>query len=408
MATYSDTVESQVVAQDGSVFNELVQSTGYGNTQTFALNFLEFPVAEAKAETLVFTADLVENAVSFEETVITRSDLKRFYEEVAGVEAQAAQQTLAAEAPLQVATGKGATQIPQSGRGQLSVLQADASGAGTITQQTAQVGSLVVQTHRIAPSVVEGRAHTFNTLVASAGGLSATANLFIDRANSAAVVVSQRRHTRDLITQDATASFVELSARLRQQLRDSLVDAASATGEVAAAQAQARQLLVEAAEVIDELLEVLPRELWVFNSQTLAFSRYTDTLATGVASVESEPAFTGNSGVQRFADDQYADTEVEWGLSNFDSLALKRLVSAYVASAGDANLTLSTRHSLRGKVQEHRYNVPAAPSLAPVTRRCLLARGYLGQYWGVRLQTRGGYATLDNVVITPLVDTRRV
>ena len=391
-----------------AVYNDTVQSAAYGEAVVFPFKLTEFIVAKVQASATVFKYDFVEAAAFFEEIITTRSDLKRFFEESAGANAVTAQQVSASQALLQIDKAQGDTTFLRSARGQQSLMQANASGSAAVPQQTARLNNTVVQTHSIAAPVVQGKTRARNTVEALSGGIGVPANLISEWVNSTAKVVFQRRHTRDQITQDATASFVELSARLRQQLRDSLVDAASATSEVAAAQVQASELLVEVAEVIDELLEVLPRELWVFNAQTLAFSRYTDTLATGVASVDGEPAFTSNSGVQRFVENQYADTEVEWGLSNFDSLALKRLVSAYVASAGDANITLSARHSLRGKVQEHRYNVPAAPSLAPVTRRCLLARGYLGQYWGVRLQTRGGYATLDNVVITPLIDTRRV
>lgn len=342
------------------------------------------------------------------QAVFSTLDLKDFFEENVSAADKTTKQTVFIQAPLQKDTAEATASFLKTNRGQRISLQANANSTGVISKQTTRMGNTVVQSHRIARPVVQSRVDALNTVEALAGGTAAPTNSFSERIKGAAVVVTQRRHTQDLITQDVNATLFEASAKLRQQLRDQVTNKAGVSNDVIIARLQARNTLNEAAEVIDELLEALAKEVWVFNAQTLAFSRYTDTPATGVISVDGEPLFTSSKGLRQFADDQFTDTEVEWGLSNFNSLALKRLVSAYVVSAGDAELTLSARHSLNGKVQEHRYKLPAVSSLAPVTRRYLMARGFQGQYWGLRLETSGGRVMLNNVVITPLVNTRRV
>jgi hypothetical protein len=289
-------------------------------------------------------------------------------------------------------------------------VQEDAGGDGlTVSQRLAVAAPLLEGVAAATEALVTAALRASVTLEESASGDAGESPVFWEDAYGEASAPRARLHASYTAVADASAEASILSEALASLFKDTVTADANAAASVRSQQLQAVQTIINDMEAVEELLNVVSDEAWVFNAWTLAFSRYTGIEVTDAADAGGQPLFAGPSGVYRFSSTSYVDALVRFGLTNLGSMAPKRLRAVYVSTMGRGVVKLATFHGSGGSLVQHNYATPERDSATPINRRISPARGHTGQHWGLQVETTGGdRQTVTRIHVIPLVTGRKL
>lgn len=290
----------------------------------------------------------------------------------------------------------------------------EAATADALFESTIQALASLEEETYIGAAVTKGTGSFYNTLVEDANGSDALTqklvtsdDLAVD-ANGRDDVAGTAWFKAHSFIEEATASEELLTEIIRRPTKDDVLEAATANVDLLTARLDAWASWSEDALAEEELLGNESGEAWVFNTRTLAFSRYVDFDASQVTTVDDKPLAAGTRGVMGYSATR-AEGYVKTGLSDYGVPQLKRVRHAYVTAASRQPLALSTLHGIGDVLQRTTYQIATLDSTVPYTHRLNLARGDQGQFWAFELRAPGGTpTTLLNLRVIPLVTSRRI
>jgi len=416
MAAYSDTVESDANAEapvvtalksaSKDVTEQAEVRSSILSTQLGASVDVE---DDANGADLHFQFDSVMSDANADTLLVNeRRDLLTTVEATARGAASVLQQTRHLVEPILIVGAQGQDTAVRAGRAMHATVQSDANAEASIITQTRVASASIVADAEASPVVVSSLLRASDTIVADAEGEDGEPNFFVDSAHGDSSVVRATLHVRDTFTEAANAQAVLVSTALRQRYRDTVEASAQGEGSIESALLSAYQEVINDVDAVDEVLNVLSEEAWVFNTWTLAFSRYTGLGVNDAADVGGVPLFTKPTGLQEFSDTDFSDALVQFGLNNMGSMSPKRMRAIYVTTTGKGVVKLATFHGLAGALQEAKYATPVRESAVPINRRISPARGHRGQYWGFRVEVTEGRQTVTRIHVLPLVTGRNL
>lgn len=416
MAAYSDTVEDDGNAEATTVS---ALKTGYADYTERAevrssllstqLSASVVVVDDANGADLHFQFDDVQGDANAEAVVHNeRRDLLASVVSSAYASAAVERQVRTKTEPLVIEDASGDDPIVRAGRRLLVTLQENGEATASLLSQKRQSSVSLTAAAQAQSIIASALLHAADTIVSDAQSTGGEPNFFMDSAYGESAVVRATLRVRTTITEDANAEATLVSDALARLFRDTIEADAHGDSSIESDRLNAVQSIVNDVDAVDELLNVVSDEAWVFNSWTLAFSRYTRLGVNDAHDIGGTPLFAAPQGLHEFSGTDFEDGLVQFGLSNMGAMTPKRMRAVYVTTAGRGVVKLATFHGLQGVLQEAKYITPTRESAVPINRRISPARGHQGQYWGFRVEVTSGRQVVTRIHVLPLVTGRNL
>lgn len=222
-------------------------------------------------------------------------------------------------------------------------------------------------------------------------------------------VATAALRVRETFTDTLTLRTELTDEDIRRRYTDTITETVNVAEDRALAAAVASDDVTDTARVEAFMIGNASGEAWVFNTRTLAMTRYAGFDASQVASVGGRLLAGGNMGLMTYASEGGAQGYIRGGLTDFGSPQIKSLRNGYITAAGDAPITLRVRHGVGEALQSAEYRPDITGSVVPRTYRVAFARGFKGTFWGFEVVTPAGQrTTLLGLRVLPVVTSRRV
>lgn len=159
----------------------------------------------------------------------------------------------------------------------------------------------------------------------------------------------------------------------------------------------------------EPLLSYPTHGAWVFNSRTMAMSRWDTLQITEVHEANGVVYGMAADGLYILSPTVASVARADSGLYDFGVIETKRLRHIYLTYTAQTPIHIEVTRSNGGGKTPTMYGKPAYDHVAPTQTRVDLGRGPVARYWGFSfLNTDAGFASLKEARLVPNVTSRRI
>ena len=159
----------------------------------------------------------------------------------------------------------------------------------------------------------------------------------------------------------------------------------------------------------EPLLSYPTHGAWVFNSRTMAISRWDTLQVNEVHEANGVVYGLAADGLYVLSPDVAAAACADSGLYDFGVIETKRLRHVYMTYTSQTPIHIEITRSNGGGKTPVLYGKPAYQHATPTQTRVDLGRGPTSRYWGVSIMnTDTGFASLKEMRLVPNVTSRRI
>jgi hypothetical protein len=159
----------------------------------------------------------------------------------------------------------------------------------------------------------------------------------------------------------------------------------------------------------EPLLSYPTHGAWVFNSRTMAISRWDTLQVNEVHEANGVVYGMAADGLYVLSPDVAAAARADSGLYDFGVIEMKRLRHVYMTYTSQTPIHVEVTRSNGGGKTPVLYGKPAYQYATPTQTRVDLGRGPTSRYWGVSIMnTDAGFASLKEMRLVPNVTSRRI